>query len=54
MELQKERKKVKSLKALERGSALLAQRLVTKYNSNLAQRRNWLNDLPRSITPYDS
>ena len=31
MELHKERKKAKILKALERGSTLLAQRLVTKY-----------------------
>ena len=45
MELHKKRKKAKILKALERGSTLLAQRLATKYNSILAQRRYWLNDL---------
>ena len=42
------------VKALERGSTLLTQRLVTKYNSILTQRRYWLNDLSRSITPFCS
>ena len=36
--------KSKISKALECGSTLLAQRLVTKYNSILAQLRYWLND----------
>ena len=51
MELHKKRKKAKILEALERGSTLMAQRLVTKYNSVLARRRYWLNDLSRSTTP---
>ena len=34
----------KTSKALNCGSTLLAQRLVTKYDSILAQLRYWLND----------
>ena len=36
--------KSKISKALKCGSTLLAQRLVTKYNSILSQLRYWLND----------
>ena len=39
MELQKKMKKAKFLKALERGSTLLAQRLVTWYNFILELKR---------------
>ena len=39
--------KSKISKALKCGSALLAQRIVTKYNSILAQLRYWLNDMSR-------
>ena len=36
--------KGKNSNALKCGSTLLAQRLVAKYNSILAQLRYWLND----------
>ena len=52
--MHKRKEKAKILKALKCGSTSLAQRLVTKYNSILAQIRYWLNDLSRSITLFCS
>ena len=55
MELHKERKKTKIQRALERGSTLLAQRPVTKYNSILQLVRERRPLLTYSLTgrqPY--